>query len=219
MTRAAITATARKDATRAMRTTSGARNPAYPTTITRPPTTAPAGATLLAPNAVTRADPIAPSASSHLSGLLAREGPVRLHPRLAVVLALPSLLRARASTSGDFTLSRQVIGGPADGRPVGTGFLAEGGYSGFDGRVEVARVDGSGEAIAFDLAPYLVHELGEHQAGAMGVKRLVEYFEHVRGGGVHVGDRLGGDEDPFGRRVGPGKPPLGYPLNRTRLVA
>jgi hypothetical protein len=57
-----------KDATRAMRTTSGAANPAYPMTITSPPATAPAGATLLTPNAVTRADPMAPWASSRVSG-------------------------------------------------------------------------------------------------------------------------------------------------------
>ena len=37
-----------KDATKAMRTTTGAANPAYPTTITSPPTTAPAGATFAA---------------------------------------------------------------------------------------------------------------------------------------------------------------------------
>ena len=43
-----------------------------PTTITSPPTTAPDGATLLTPNAVTRADPIAPWASSRVSDLSAR---------------------------------------------------------------------------------------------------------------------------------------------------
>ena len=49
-----------RDATNAMITTSGDANPAYDTTMTSPPTTAPAGATLLAPNAITRADPTTP---------------------------------------------------------------------------------------------------------------------------------------------------------------
>src|SRR5690348_6329879 len=51
------------DAANAMRTTSGDANPAYDTTMTSPATTEPAGATLLAPNAITRADPTTPRAS------------------------------------------------------------------------------------------------------------------------------------------------------------
>src|SRR5215470_17823501 len=50
-------------ATNAMSTTSGDANPAYDTTMTSPATTEPAGATLLAPNAITRADPTTPRAS------------------------------------------------------------------------------------------------------------------------------------------------------------
>ena len=45
------------DAPNATSTTSGDANPAYDTTMTSPPTTAPAGATLLAPNPITRAEP------------------------------------------------------------------------------------------------------------------------------------------------------------------
>src|SRR5690348_3250770 len=51
------------DAANAMSTTSGDANPAYETTMTSPATTEPAGATLLAPNAITRADPTTPRAS------------------------------------------------------------------------------------------------------------------------------------------------------------
>src|SRR5262249_53897273 len=39
------------------------------------------------------------------------------------------------------------------GGPLRAGFLAEGGHGGFDGGVEVARVDGAGQAVTFDLAP------------------------------------------------------------------
>src|SRR5580704_2548691 len=56
-----------RDATNARMMTSGDANPAYDTTMTSPPTTAPAGATLLAPNAITRADPTAPWASPRAS--------------------------------------------------------------------------------------------------------------------------------------------------------
>src|SRR6516162_6060624 len=52
-----------RDAANATSTTSGDANPAYDTTMTSPPTTAPAGATLLAPNATTLADPTTPWAS------------------------------------------------------------------------------------------------------------------------------------------------------------
>jgi len=33
---------------------------------------------------------------------------------------------------------------------------------------------------------------------------FVEVFQHVGCGGVHVGDRFGGDHDPDRCRVGPG---------------
>src|ERR1039457_7223619 len=59
------------DAANATSTTSGDANPVYDTTVTSPPTTAPAGATLLAPNAITRAEPTTPWASPRGSGLLA----------------------------------------------------------------------------------------------------------------------------------------------------
>src|SRR5208282_6719354 len=115
--------------------------------MTSPPATAPAGATLLRPNAVTRADPMAPWASSRVSGLPVRERLLSLRRRLRTVLPLLSLLRARAG-----------------GGPLRAGFLAEGGDSGFDGRVEVVRVDGAGQPVTFDLASYRVLEFGEDQA-------------------------------------------------------
>src|SRR5439155_19175426 len=102
-----------KDATRAMRTTSGAANPAYATTITSPPATAPAGATLLTPNAVSRADPMASWASSRISGLPA----IRFS-------ALPGDGLVAASR-------RRLTVAGAGGRPVRAGFLAEGGHGGF----------------------------------------------------------------------------------------
>ena len=55
------------DATNATATTSGEANPAYDTRITSPPTTEPAGATLLTPKAITRAGPITPWANSRIS--------------------------------------------------------------------------------------------------------------------------------------------------------
>src|SRR5690242_16359304 len=68
-------------ATNAIRTTSGDANPAYDTTMTSPATTEPAGATLLAPNAITRPDPTTPRASpppSRLSVLMSRP-PLDVH--------------------------------------------------------------------------------------------------------------------------------------------
>src|SRR6185437_5265445 len=81
--------------------------------------------------------------------------------------------------------NRQCLTVDGAGGPVGAGFLAEGGDGGLDGGVEVARVDRAGQAVAFDLAPYRVLELGKYQARVLGVQRLVEFFEHVGGGGVH----------------------------------
>ena len=51
------------DATNVMSTISGEANPAYDTTMTSTVTTDAAGATMLVPNAVTRADPTIPRAS------------------------------------------------------------------------------------------------------------------------------------------------------------
>ena len=52
-----------RDATKVMSTTSGEANPAYATTMTRAVMTEAAGATMLVPNAVTRAEPTTPRAS------------------------------------------------------------------------------------------------------------------------------------------------------------
>src|SRR4029077_19868126 len=108
---------------------------------------------------------------------------------------------------GFVAANRRCLTVDGAGGPVRAGFLAKGGDGRFDGGVEVARVDRAGQAVAFDLAPYRVLELGKYQARVLGVQRLVEFFEHVGGGGVHVGDRLGRDQDPPRRRVGPGHPP------------
>src|SRR6266699_677509 len=74
-----------KDAAHAMRTTSGAANPAYDTTMTSPPTTAPAGATLLAPNATTLADPTTPWASPE-----GRRLPAPMPPALLGARSVPT---------------------------------------------------------------------------------------------------------------------------------
>ena len=80
-----------RDATNAMITTSGDANPAYDTTMTSPPTTAPAGATLLAPNAITRADPTTPWASPRASSLL--PPPNRRPTLLRLIKALYTFIR------------------------------------------------------------------------------------------------------------------------------
>ena len=60
-----------KDPTNVMRTTSGEANPANDIMMTSAVMTEPAGATMLAPNAITRADPTIPWASPPASSLLA----------------------------------------------------------------------------------------------------------------------------------------------------
>ena len=102
---------------------------------------------------------------------------------------------------------RLAVGGLVGHGPLGAGFIAECGDGGFDGREEVAWVDGAGEPVAFDLGPYRALELGEDQADALGVQRLVQVLQDVGSGGVHVGHRLRGDQDPDRCRVGPGEPP------------
>jgi hypothetical protein len=52
-----------RDAAKVMSTTRGEANPANVTTRTSAVTTEPAGATMLVPNAITRADPTAPRAN------------------------------------------------------------------------------------------------------------------------------------------------------------
>jgi hypothetical protein len=41
-----------------------------------------------------------------------------------------------------------------------------------------------------------VLELGEHQVDTLRVQLDVEIEQYVRGGGVHVGDRFGRDDNP-----------------------
>src|SRR5215813_5514386 len=90
-------------ATNAMSTTSGDANPAYDTTMTSPATTEPAGATLLAPNAITRADPTTPRAS-----------PASL---LSVPMSRPSL--------GIHTIKAQAATGPVPWRRGNSGDRAQ----------------------------------------------------------------------------------------------
>src|SRR6478672_9592968 len=117
-------------------------------------------------------------------------------------------VRASAgSASAGFASGGFASGGLAGGGPVSARLLPEGGDGGFDRREEVLRVDRAGEPVTLDLAPDRVLELGEHQAYALVVQRLVELLQHVGCGGVHVSHRLGGDQDPDRRRVGPGHAP------------
>src|SRR6266700_7598562 len=113
----------------------------------------------------------------------------------------------RADSGAALAWSCLAIGGPVGGGPFGAGLVAEGGDGGFYGGEEVARVDGAGEPVAFDLASYRVLELGEYQADAISVQRFVEFFQHVGCGGVHVRHRLSRDHDPRGLRLRLGQPP------------
>jgi len=67
----------------------------------------------------------------------------------------------RAALGGYLAWGCLAVGGLAGGGPLGAGFVAECGDGGFDGRVEVVRVDRAGEPVTFDLAPYRTLELGE----------------------------------------------------------
>jgi hypothetical protein len=114
-------------------------------------------------------------------------------------LSLPVLAAVR--------LARRPRGHGAGRGPLGARFPAERRDRRFDRRVEMARVDRPGQPVTLDLAPHRVFELGEHQAGTARVQRLVEFFEYVGGGRVDVSQRLGGDQDPGGRRIGLSEPP------------
>ena len=78
-----------KDATNVMSTISGEANPAYDTTMTSAVMTEAAGATMLVPNAVTRAEPTIPRASPGASRLSATmpqtPGPARVPTRSAAI--------------------------------------------------------------------------------------------------------------------------------------
>jgi hypothetical protein len=60
------------------------------------------------------------------------------------------------------------------------------------------------ELVAFELCPYGVFELGEHEGGAACVDLLIELEQHVSRRGVDVCDRLGRDHDPAWLRTSPG---------------
>src|SRR5450755_4431528 len=85
--------------------------------------------------------------------------------------------------------------------PVSAGLLTEGGQSGVYGGEEVLGVQGPDQLVALEFRTNGILELGEHERGAVGVELFVEVSEHVGRGGVDVGDRLGGDEDPLRPRV------------------
>jgi hypothetical protein len=80
--------------------------------------------------------------------------------------------------------------------PMSTGLLTEGVDRSVKGGEEVIWIKGADEFVALELRSDRVLEFGEHQRGAVGVEFFVEAGEHVGGGGVDVGHRLGGDEDP-----------------------
>ena len=74
-----------KDPTNVMRTTSGEANPAYDTMTTSTVMAEAAGATILAPNAITRAKPTIPGASPPASSMLApmrQPPPCKMHAPL-----------------------------------------------------------------------------------------------------------------------------------------
>ena len=80
-------------------------------------------------------------------------------------------------------------GGPRLPHKLGNGSV--------EGREEVVGVDGSGELVALDFRPHRVLHFREHERHVALVQPLVQLLQHVRGRGVHVGDRLGGDDDPL----------------------
>ena len=97
------------DAANAMSTTSGDANPAYDTTMTSPATTEPAGATLLAPNAITRADPTTPRASpASLLSLPMSRPPLGVHTIKAQAATGP--VPWRRDNSGDRAQWRVQLG-------------------------------------------------------------------------------------------------------------
>src|SRR6266571_5171175 len=79
---------------------------------------------------------------------------------------------------------------------LSAGLLTEGVDRGVEGGKEVIWIGGANEFVALELRSDRVLEFGEHEGGVVGVEFLVEVGEHVGGGGVDVGDRLCGDEDP-----------------------
>lgn len=75
----------------------------------------------------------------------------------------------------------------------------------------MARIDGAGQPVPFDLAPHGVLQLGEHEVDVCGVECLVQFLQHVGGGGVHVGHRFCRDHDPVRPRVCARQAPYGVP--------
>ncbi len=81
-------------------------------------------------------------------------------------------------------------------RPVSVRLLTESVDRGVEGEEEVIWIERADEFIALELLSDMVLEFGEHEGGATGVEFLVELGEHVGGGGIDVGHRLCGDENP-----------------------
>ncbi len=79
---------------------------------------------------------------------------------------------------------------------MSAGLLTEGVDRGVEGGEEVIWIEGADQFVALELFSDRVLEFGEHEGDATGVEFLVEVGKHVSGGGIDVGDRLCGDEDP-----------------------
>src|SRR5215469_2674768 len=166
----------------------------------------------------TSLDPAAPPKAAP-GGVVVGRQPTRLAPSSA----LPGIARIAAPRrAGGAPMDRAsaLLPGALAGRwcgdimrfvaadgPIGSGFLAEGADGGTYGGEEMIGVNRAGQPVTFDLAPYWVLEFGEYQGNALVVQRLVQVFEHVGGGGVHVRHRLGRDDDPERLRLGRGEPP------------
>src|SRR6476469_7004356 len=91
--------------------------------------------------------------------------------------------------------------------PLGIGRPAEVVDRGLERRKEVVGVERTDQLVALELCPNRILELREHERGAGFVELLVEVGEHVGRGGVHIGDRHGGDHDPSRRGLSGGQAP------------
>ena len=81
--------------------------------------------------------------------------------------------------------------------PVSARLLAKRVDRGVESGEEVIWIEGADQFVALELRSDRVLEFGEHEGGALSVEFLVEIGEHVGGGGVDVGHRFCGDEDPL----------------------
>src|ERR1700744_425266 len=82
--------------------------------------------------------------------------------------------------------------------PFGARLPAESVEGGVEGGEEVVRAERTDQLVALELGTDGTLELGEHERRPGGVELCVELGERVRGGGVDVGDRLGGGSERRG---------------------